>query len=93
MERKRTERRDGRLPQRGQRPTFDEFSQEYLGGPTLAQKKQRTRDNERQAIGRWSMHLGGVRLDKITPPLIHGYREKRLKGGASARTVNLVLQR
>lgn len=30
-----------------------------------------------------------MRLDKITPPLIHGYRERRLGKGTSARTVNL----
>ena len=89
LERKRTERRDGKLPQRGIRPTFEDFAREYLASSTLAQKKQRTQDSERQAIGRWSAHLGGVRLDKITSPLIHSYREKRLAGGASARTVNL----
>lgn len=89
LERKRTERADNKLPQTGHRPKFDEFTREYLASPTLAQKKDRTQDKERQALGRWNAHLGGVRLDKITPPLIHGYREKRLAGGVSARTVNL----
>ena len=28
-------------------------------------------------------------MDKITPPLIHEYREKRLATKTSARTVNL----
>lgn len=89
LERKRTERRDGKLPQLGYRPKFDDFAQEYLTSSTLAQKKQRTQNSERQAIGRWVAHLGGIRLDKITPPVIHSYREKRLSKGTSARTVNL----
>lgn len=89
LERKRTERRDGRLPTRGHRPKLDDFAREYLDGPALAQKKPGTQSNERQAIARWCAHLGGVRLDKITPPLVHAFREKRLAGGASPRTVNL----
>ena len=89
LERKRTENRDGKLPQRGHRPTFGEFAGEYLGSPTLAAKKEGTRQNERQAIARWTAHLGGVRVDRITPQHIHAYREGRLGGGASARTVNL----
>ena len=80
LERKRTERRDGKLPRRGQRPTFDDFAKEYFGSSILAQKKQRTQDGERQAIGRWAAHLGGVRVDKITPQVIHSYREKRRPG-------------
>ena len=80
LERKRTERRDGKFPQSGQRPIFDDFSREYLSGPILAQKKDRTQDSERQAIARWRTHLDGVRLDKITAAFIHSYREKRLKG-------------
>ena len=89
LERKRTERRDNTLPQTGHRPKFDDFAQEYLQGPILAQKKEGTQQNERQAIRRWVSHLGGVRVDKITAPVIHAYREKRLTAGAGARTVNL----
>ncbi len=89
LDRKRTERRDGELPTTGHRPKFDDFAAQYLASPTLAQKKEGTQQNERQAIGRWSGHLGGVRVDKIIPQVVYGYREKRLAGGASARTVNL----
>ncbi len=89
LERKRTERRDDALPQRGRRPGFEDFAQEYLVSATLGQKKIGTQQNERQAIRRWVGHLGGVRIDKITPPVIHSFREKRLESGASARTVNL----
>lgn len=55
----------------------------------LAQKKTGTQENERQAIARWTAHLGGIRLDKITAPMIHSFREKRLATGRAARTVNL----
>ena len=89
LERKKTERRDGRLPRTGHRPKFGDFAREYLASPTLAAKKARTQNSERQAIGRWVQHLGEVRLDKITPAHIFGYRDKRLAGGTSARTVNL----
>ena len=65
LERKRTERRDNELPQRGQQPRFEEFAKEYLASPILAQKKEGTQQNERQAIARWVTHLGGVRVDRI----------------------------
>ena len=89
LERKRTERRDGKLPLPGHRPKFDQLANEYLAGPILALKKQGTQQNERQAIARWTAHLGGLRVDKIIPSVIHSFREKRLAGGAGARTVNL----
>ena len=89
LERKKIERRDGRLPRTGHRPKFGDFAREYLASPTLAEKKTCTQNSERQAIARWVSHLGEVRLDKITPALVFGYRDKRLAGGTSARTVNL----
>ncbi len=57
LECKRTERADDKLPQTGHRPKFDDFALEYLESSTLAQKKQRTQNSERQAIGRWTAHL------------------------------------
>ncbi len=89
LERKRTERRDDKLPQRGQRPTFAEFSREYLDCGEFAEKKESTRNLEGWAIGRWVEHLGGVRVDKIMPAHIYSYREKRLKLGRTPRTANL----
>ena len=89
LERARTQRREDKLPQTGFRPKFEDFAKEYLNGPILAQKKIHTQDNERQMLKRWTAHLGGIRLDKITPPLIHAFREKRLSQGCGARTVNL----
>ena len=89
LARKRTERADGKLPARGPRPKFDDFAREYVDGATLAQKKAATRQKERLALARWTAHLGGVRVDKITATLVHAYWEKRLKGGVTPRTVNL----
>src|SRR5476649_577215 len=42
LESTRTKRRDGKLPQTGFRPKFEDFAKEYLNGPILAQKKIRT---------------------------------------------------
>lgn len=89
LEGTRTARRSGTLPTTGFRPKFEDFAREYLAGPMLAQKKIGTQNNERQSIDRWIAHLGGIRLDKITAPMIHSFREKRLTAGRAARTVNL----
>ena len=89
LEKKRTERNDGNLPAIGFRPKFSDFALEYLASPTLAQKKSGTQENEKQAIARWIAHLGGIRLDKLTAPMIHAYREQRLAQGRAARTANL----
>ena len=89
LESTRTARRSGTLPTTGFRPKFEDFAREYLAGPMLAQKKIGTQNNERQSIDRWIAHLGGIRLDKITAPMIHSFREKRLTAGRAARTVNL----
>lgn len=89
MERTRTQRRDDKLPQTGFRPKFSDFAQEYLDGPILAQKKTGTQENEKQSLRKWCAHLGGIRLDKISPALIHAFREKRLSQGRSPRTANL----
>jgi integrase len=89
IEKKRTENRQGKLPRPGLKPRFDDFAEQYLASGTASTKKLGTQQNEKQAIKRWKAHMGGVRLDRITPAVIHGFREARLKGGASARTVNL----
>ena len=89
LERTRTERRAGTLPATGFRPKFEDFAREYLASATFAQKKLSTQGIERQAINRWIKHLGGVRLDKITPAMIKNYRNARLALGRTARTANL----
>ena len=89
LEKTRTEKRAGALPKPGHRPKFADFAVEYFASGSFGLKKTGTQENERQAIGRWISHLGGVRLDKITAPMIHAYREKRLASGRTARTANL----
>jgi len=89
LERARTLRRSGDLEAPGKRPLFAEFAAEYIGSQTLAHKKLSTRVHEGQSLARWIDHFGSVRLDKITPPMVHAFREKRLAAGTSARTVNL----
>ena len=89
LERKRTERRDNRLQLPGRRPSFETFAAEYFTSPAFTQKKVRTQQSQRQAIERWTKHLGGVRLDKISLGVVDSYRRARLAGGVSARTVNL----
>ena len=49
---------------------FDDSAREYFASATFAQKKASTQEIERQAINRWITHLGGIRLDKITAPLM-----------------------
>lgn len=89
LEKTRTQNRAGSLPTTGHRPKFEDFAREYLTGATIAQKRPSTQRSEQQALARWIAHLGGVRLDKITLPMIHAYREKRLVYGVLPRTVNL----
>ena len=55
LERKKTERRDGRLPRTGHRPKFGDFAREYLASPTLARKGPVLRiASGRQSSGRYS---------------------------------------
>jgi integrase len=79
----------GKLPRPGHKPKFEDAAADYLASGEFAEKKLGTRENEQQAINRWNGHLGGIRVDKINFPIVHAFREKRLKGGASKRTVNL----
>ena len=97
LRKKQVERDKNELLLPGHRPKFEDFASEYLKSPMFLQKKERTQQSEEQAVKRWSAHLGGVRLDKITMPMIHSYREKRLSEKSrkvphatiSARTVNM----
>jgi integrase len=88
LEKTRTHYREGKLPSPGHRPLFSAFADEYLKSPIHGQKKQSTRDGERVILEYWKKHLGGVRLDKITDVIVKSYREKRLAGEVTARTVN-----
>jgi integrase len=91
LERVRTENRAGKLPLPKHQPTFAEFADQYLASPTHANKRPNTQKAERLNLGYWKTHLGAVRVGKITPVMIHAYREKRLSQKVKARTVNIEL--
>ncbi|MGI8435342.1 MAG: tyrosine-type recombinase/integrase [Chthoniobacterales bacterium] len=86
---KRADRDRGKLPVPQHRPKLEDFGAEYLESAKHTKKKPSTQRSEKQALKRWKKHIGGVRLDRITLPMIHSYREQRLQDGTSERTVNL----
>jgi integrase len=98
LEIKRHERRQNKLPAPGRKPLFSDYTETYFEKATVKRKRPGTVENERQAIGRWSDHLGHLRIDRIRTPILAAYVDKRLKGGlfsgrklapVSERTVNL----
>ena len=100
LEVKRHERREDALPLLGRKPIFGDYCDAYFEKARVQRKRPGTIENERQAIARWRSHLGHLRIDKITTPMITAFLEKRLKGGAfggrklepvSQRTANLDL--
>lgn len=76
----RENRKRNTLPQRGRRPTFATFAAEYLQMGSTRHKRKRTLEKEAAAIEMWQAHLGGVRVDQITTPMIKDFSEKRLNG-------------
>jgi integrase len=100
LEIKRHERRENKLPTAGRKPSLADYCVVYFDKATVLRKRVGTIKNERQALGRWCDHIGQVRIDQITPTLISGFLDKRLKGGvfcgrkleaSSERTANLDL--
>jgi len=100
LEVKRHERREDALPLLGRKPIFGDYCDTYFEKARVQRKRPGTIENERQAIARWRSHLGHLRIDKVTTPMITGFLEKRLKGCAfggrkfepvSQRTANLDL--
>jgi len=96
----REHRKQNTLPQRGRRPTFASFAEQYLQMASTRQKRKRTQEKEAAAIELWQAHLGGVRVDQISTPMIKDFAEKRLNGcrlrgkhydAAAPRTVALDL--
>jgi integrase len=73
-------RKKNALPQRGQRPTFATFASQYLQMASTRQKRKRTQEKEAAAIELWSAHLGHLRIDRITTPVIKDFVEKRFNG-------------
>jgi integrase len=100
LEIKRHERRENKLPTAGRKPSLADYCAVYFQKATVQRKRIGTINNERQALGRWCDNIGHVRIDQITPTLISGIVDKRLKGGvfcgrklegSSERTANLDL--
>jgi len=91
LEKKRTENREGEMHLPGRRPTFETLASHYQGSAQFLGKKLGTRENEIQALNRWSKQLGGVRVDWIKPDRMTDFRNQRRREGVSARTVNLDL--
>lgn len=100
LEVKRHERREDSLPILGHKPVFSDYSHRYFEKATVQRKRAGTIENEQQAVSRWRSHIGHLRVDKITAPIIASFLDKRLKGGAfggrkleavSERTANLDL--
>ena len=91
---KRHERREDALPLLGRKPIFGDYCDAYFEKARVQSKRLGTIENERQAIARWRSHLGHLRIDKITTPMITAFLEKRLKGDAfGGRTLKSVSQR
>jgi integrase len=98
LEIKRHERRENKLPTAGRKPSLKDYCSAYFDKAAVQRKRAGTINNERQALGRWCDYMGHVRIDQITPALIVGFVDKRLKGGVfcgrklegiSERTANL----
>ena len=89
LEKKRTDNRAGKLPTPQHRPKLEDFAPLYFASAKHTKKKPATQRSETQALARWIKHIGGLRIDKITLPHVHSYREKRLLAGTAERTVNL----
>ena len=93
-------RRENTLPQSGRKPSFEAFALEYLDMASTRAKRPATRKKETDAFNLWRTHLAGVRVDRITTPMIKTFSEMRLRGcqiggksfhAASGRTVMLDL--
>ncbi len=100
LEALKSNRHENKLPTGGQKPSFDVFSNEYLNMASTRAKRGATQKKEFDALARWRAHLPGVRLDRITTPMLKAFIEMRLRGcklggkafeAASPRTVTLDL--
>ncbi|MBS0661233.1 MAG: site-specific integrase [Verrucomicrobia bacterium] len=78
------------LPARGLKPTFAASAEEYLE-VTRKTKKAGTVHKEECNLGMWKREIGALRVDQVTRAHILSVLEKRIKAGASKRTVNLDL--
>ena len=91
-------RKKNALPKTGIKPVFAAFAAEYLEMASTGQKKRGTQEREAASLDLWRAHLGTVRVDRISTPMIKEFVEMRLRGcklrskrydPASPRTVAL----
>lgn len=87
----RVDRERNELPVLKQAPIFRDFAAMYLAhyASVTAAKRQATLDKEKRSLTRWSTHVGGLRLDKITRAHVNRFIAARQEEGVTGRTVNL----
>lgn len=85
------QRADNILPIFKRTPKFSDYVKEYLSKPVTLNKQPKTIQTETGHLNKWIEHLGETRLDRITKPMVAEFRDKRLKGNVSPRTVNLAI--
>jgi integrase len=91
LRRLQTHRGDNTLRTVERTPKFTDYAARYLEfiGSGQGAKKPATVEKEKSILSRWTEHLGQLRLDQIKRVHVNRFVEKRLSGGASARTINL----
>lgn len=77
---KRAENRKKVLHLPGFRPKFEALAQDYMASADFLRKKEGTRENEEQALARWTTHLGQHRIDWIKTSQLEDFRNKRIQG-------------
>lgn len=91
MEIKRNERREDTLPTQGRKPLLADAIAEYLASPIRLERRSNTQEKDARSLHKLLAHTGNIRVDRITPALLVGFQESRLREGVSPRTVNLDL--
>ena len=85
-----TQRADQDLPALREAPKLAAYIAEYLIAIQHA-KRPGTITTERANLNAWIEQIGGVRLHHINRAMINKFITRRLKAGASPRTVNLAV--
>ena len=91
MGKKRTEAREGALPEGGVKPSLADFARDYLDyhANRHSGRKPGTVTRERTSLAQWVKTLGHVRIDKITKPMIAGFVKDRIRAGVAPRKANV----
>jgi integrase len=81
--------KDSEALQPGRAPAFADYIRDYLcWAEEIRRKKKRTLAQEKSVLTRWAQHLGNIRVDQITKPLISAYLLKRSRALARGRRVS-----